>query len=32
MTAETGFFMDWDGNARRMDAPGEVSRCRIDPA
>lgn len=25
-----GFFVDWDGNARRTEAPGKGYRCEVD--
>lgn len=25
----TGFFVDWDGNTRRVEAPGDGFTCRL---
>jgi len=25
----TGFFVDWDGNTRRVEAPGEGMKCVV---
>ena len=27
---ETGFFVDWDGNTRRTEAPGAGYTCTVD--
>jgi hypothetical protein len=27
----SGFFIDWDGNARSTDEPGGGFRCEVDP-
>jgi hypothetical protein len=27
----SGFFIDWDGNARSTDDPGGGFRCEVDP-
>jgi len=27
----SGFFVDWDGNARSTDDPGGGFRCEVDP-
>lgn len=29
MELETGFFVDWDGQTRRVEAPGEGLKCQV---
>lgn len=29
MTPNTGFFVDWDGNTRRVEAPGAGYSCQV---
>lgn len=29
MLPTTGFFVDWDGNTRRVEAPGNECSCRV---
>ena len=29
MTPNTGFFVDWDGDTRRVEAPGDGYVCRV---
>lgn len=26
---KTGFFVDWDGNTRRVESPGDGLSCRV---